>query len=143
MTEKQIVDLVSSQLPTKETWIITEGDFISEVLYLQEAYGFNLVDFLNSSVFTEGEMVHCYEVEEFLYGFHQIEDLHPKDDIDFDSEARKHHQEAIASWQDLLEFAIFGDVEESHCDSCGQSKNEDHCDGNLYKVSHSMLVCSE
>ena len=143
LTEKQIVDLVSSQLPTKETWIITEGDFISEVLYLQEAYGFNLVDFLNSSVFTEGEMVHCYEVEEFLYGFHQIEDLHPKDDIDFDSEARKHHQEAIASWQDLLEFAIFGDVEESHCDSCGQSKNEDHCDGNLYEVSHSMLVCSE
>ena len=43
----------------------------------------------------------------------------------------------------VMEELINNGLTEGLCDACGQSKNEDHCDGNLYEVGYSMKVCSE
>ena len=76
------------------------SDFVGEVLYLQEAYGFCLGDFLKSPRFTEGEerLKHPFEVSDFLESFQPLAPSYYEGEVG--------HGTPIGDWEALLNFAV-------------------------------------
>ena len=89
-------------------WRIHESSILSEILYLEEAYGFNLDRFLESRYFLEQEQIPREEVRDFLHSFIPFGYQHPVDDIDFESEQNKFVPIAIEDWEAMLDFALKG-----------------------------------
>jgi hypothetical protein len=112
LTAQQIKDLLFQEGHIEDTseWLV-HSDFVGEILYLQEAYGFCLGDYLKSPCFFEEDgmlpsVAKEEEVYDLLLSFHQIEDLFPEDDVDFPSEARNHNRNVLDIYPTLLEFAL-------------------------------------
>ena len=74
--------------------------FVEEVLYLQEAYGFCLGDFLKSPRFTEGEerLKTPFEISDFLESFQPLASSFYEDSLGYST--------PIEDWKILLEFAL-------------------------------------
>lgn len=112
LNAEQIKDLLwETEFIGDESFWLVHPDFVGEILYLQEAYGFCLGDYLKSPCFfgEDGllpEFAKQEEVYDLLYSFHQIEDLFPEDDVDFPMEARNHNRNVLDIYPTLLEFAL-------------------------------------
>lgn len=81
------------------------SDFVGEVLYLQEAYGFCLGDFLKSPRFTEGEerLKTPFEISDFLESFQPLASSYYEDNLGYST--------PIYDWKALLDFAVYdGDL---------------------------------
>ena len=77
------------------------SDFVGEVLYLQEAYGFCLGDFLKSPRFTEGEerLKTPFEISDFLESFQPLASSYYEDNLGYST--------PIYDWKVLLDFAVY------------------------------------
>tara|TARA_A100001201_G_scaffold23240_1_gene26384 strand:+ start:138 stop:1520 length:1383 start_codon:yes stop_codon:yes gene_type:complete len=89
-------------------WRIHESSILSEILYLEETYGFDLDSFLRTEYFLEQEQIPREEVRDFLHSFIPFGYQHPVDDIDFESDQRSFSPIAIEDWEAMLDFAING-----------------------------------
>ena len=129
LNKKQIIDLLVkadfiNEIEAK--WVVN-SDFVGEILYLQEAYGFCLGDFLESpTIFEEDGLLpkeaKKEEVYNLLLSFHKIVDLAPKDDVDFPSEAKKHHKEVMDFYPNLLDFALANQIPQTLFDVLTQEQ---------------------
>ena len=91
-------------------WRILESSIVSEILYLEETYGFNLDSFLDSvkNDFDSEYLNLSEEIEDYLYSFIPYGYQHPVDCIDFESAQRGFVVDAIEDWEIMLDFAING-----------------------------------
>lgn len=110
---QQVVLSLANHAEVKTSdWRIQESSILSEILYLEEAYGFDLDSFLESRWFSETEYVKtALEVEDFLSSFVAFGYQWPIDDIDFPNQQDKFVPRAIEDWEAMLEFALKGNKE--------------------------------
>jgi hypothetical protein len=95
-----------------EDWMFRVGNnlIVDEILYLEEAYGFDLDSFLDEvKIDTEySEEYSEEEVRDFLHSFVPFGKLWPTQDPDFSSQQEKHQPNAIEDWEFMLDFALKG-----------------------------------
>lgn len=91
-------------------WRILESSIVSEILYLEETYGFSLDSFLDSvkNDFDSEYLNLSEEIEDYLYSFIPFGYQFPIDDIDFKMEQNSFVPTAIEDWELMLNFAING-----------------------------------
>jgi hypothetical protein len=100
-----------------EDWHFEVGNnlIVDEILYLEEAYGFDLDSFLDEvkNLSEYSEEYSFEEVRDFLDSFVPFGKLWWHNDPDFSSQEEKHQETAIEDWEFVIDFALKGKKEVS------------------------------